>query len=67
MKRAPFPNPNWWKRNTSDNQEFFGYDNDNGTTSWYTPDGIFDSETRTPNPDSISDEYKIWEVTLIEL
>jgi len=55
MKRPPFPNPSWWEKNESDNQEFFGYDNDDGTTSWYTPDGTF------------SDGNRIWNGTLIEL
>ena len=37
--------------NESDGQKFYGYDNDNGTTDWYTEDGTLDSYTETPSDD----------------
>lgn len=61
MKRAPFPNPDWWERNATDGQEFFGYDRGDGTTVWYTPDGTCDSVTATPDEKSIPVSCKIWE------
>ncbi|WCF11557.1 hypothetical protein NDS46_31870 (plasmid) [Paenibacillus thiaminolyticus] len=38
-------------QNESDGQTFYGYDNDDGTTDWYTEDGISDSRTYTPSDD----------------
>lgn len=38
-------------RNESDGQTFYGYDNDDNTTSWYDSDGHLDSITRTPSDD----------------
>lgn len=34
--------------NESDGQTFYGYDHDDGTTSWIGQDGILDSVTDTP-------------------
>jgi hypothetical protein len=34
--------------NDSDGQHFWGYDQENGTTDWYTDNGILDSNTPTP-------------------
>lgn len=36
------------ERNESDGQMFYGIDNDNGTTDWYTEDGTLDCCTETP-------------------
>lgn len=38
-------------QNESDGQKFYGYDNENGTTDWYTEDGHLDSRTNTPSDD----------------
>lgn len=35
--------------NESDGQTFYGYDDGDGTTDWYTEDGILDSSTPTPS------------------
>ena len=35
-------------RNSSDGQTFFGYDQKDGTTDWYTKDGSLDSSSKTP-------------------
>ena len=35
--------------NESDGQSFYGYDNDDNTTSWYDSAGNLDSITRTPS------------------
>lgn len=35
-------------RNASDGQIFYGYDQKDGTTDWYTKDGSLDSSTKTP-------------------
>ena len=37
--------------NESDGDTFFGYDSDDGTTSWYVSDGNLDSITDTPDDD----------------
>ncbi|MGN0707478.1 MAG: hypothetical protein ACI4JC_05700 [Faecalibacterium sp.] len=37
--------------NESDGMHFWGSDNDDGTTDWYTDCGDFDSTTPTPNDD----------------
>lgn len=37
--------------NESDGQTFYGYDNDDGETVWYTEDGTLDSVTDTPSDD----------------
>ena len=37
--------------NESDGQHFYGYDNDDGTTTWYGEDGHCDSTTDTPDDD----------------
>ncbi len=41
--------------NESDGQKFYGYDHDDGKTSWIGEDGILDSVTDTP-----SDEDDEW-------
>lgn len=46
--------PNDYDRTTeneSDGQMFYGYDQDDGTTDWYTEGGILDSATNTPSDD----------------
>ena len=35
----------------SDGDTFYGYDSDDGTTSWYDSDGNLDSITDTPDDD----------------
>ena len=42
--------------NESDGQHLWGYDNEDGTTTWYTDDEILDSITPTPFVDEDSDE-----------
>lgn len=37
--------------NESDGSTFYGYDDDDGNTNWYTSDGTLDSCTRTPGDD----------------
>ena len=37
--------------NESDGDTFYGYDSDDGTTSWYDSDGNLDSITDTPDDD----------------
>lgn len=37
--------------NESDGLHFFGYDNADGTTTWYSDDGCCDSITATPKDD----------------
>lgn len=37
--------------NESDGQVFYGYDDGEGTTTWYTEDGTCDSQTSTPYDD----------------
>lgn len=37
------------ERNESDGKIFYGYDLDDGKTSWYDEDGILDSITETPD------------------
>jgi hypothetical protein len=37
--------------NESDGQTFYGYDDDDGETDWYTEDGTLDSSTPTPSDD----------------
>ena len=34
--------------NETDGQEFYGVDNEDGTTTWYDEDGCLDSVTDTP-------------------
>ncbi|MDE6729856.1 MAG: hypothetical protein K2J71_03675 [Oscillospiraceae bacterium] len=63
MRRAPFPNPDWWERSRS--LEFFGYNNGDGTTSWYLPDGSYDSDSPTPSENK--DAWKIWSGDLKKL
>ena len=36
------------KTNDSDGQKFYGYDNGDGTTTWYDKDGRCDCTTSTP-------------------
>lgn len=43
--------PDRTDRNESDGQTFNGYDNNDGTTDWYTQDGTLDSRTKTPRDD----------------
>lgn len=40
--------------NDSDGQVFYGYDDGDGRTDWYTEDGTLDSETETPTDE---DDY----------
>ncbi len=35
--------------NDSDGSTFYGYDNDNGTTTWYDSSNTLDSVTETPD------------------
>lgn len=58
----PFPNPDFWSRNSTDSNEFWGYDNGDNTTTWYDPYGCLDSITRTPNEDD--DAFAIFNGTL---
>ena len=37
--------------NDSDGQKFYGYDDDDGTTTWYSENGDLDSRTDTPSDD----------------
>jgi len=37
--------------NESDGQHFWGKDNDDGTTDWYTDSGCLDCNTPTPRDD----------------
>ena len=46
-----FKKPDRYDKNESDVQTFVGFDNDNGTTDWYTPDGQLDSTSKTPRDD----------------
>ena len=39
------------KTNDSDGHTFYGYDNDDGTTTWYDEDGHCDSTTDIPDED----------------
>lgn len=47
----------WWRkpdrvdRNEDDKQVFYGYDDGEGETAWYTTDGTLDSITDTPYDD----------------
>ena len=43
--------PDRKETNESDGQVFYGFDNDDGTTDWYTRDGALDSITKTPVDD----------------
>lgn len=36
-------------RNESDGQKFYGYDRDDGKTTWYDENGNLDSVTETPD------------------
>lgn len=38
-------------RNKSDGQTFYGFDQKDGMTDWYTKDGTLDSSTKTPRDD----------------
>ena len=38
-------------RNESDGNIFYGYDDDDGTTTWYDSDNNLDSITDTPDDD----------------
>ena len=40
-----------WRNNDSDGERFYGYDSDNGKTSWYNSHGDLDSVTPTPSDD----------------
>lgn len=37
--------------NSDDGQHFYGYDNDDGTTTWYDESGCCDCTTDTPDDD----------------
>ena len=37
--------------NDEDGQTFYGYDDDDGKTTWYDKDGNLDSVTNTPHDD----------------
>lgn len=39
--------------NESDGMHFWGSDNDDGTTDWYTDNGDLDSTTPTPDDDEL--------------
>ena len=43
--------PDRYDKNDSDGQSFCGFDNDDGTTDWYTSDGTLDSTSKTPRDD----------------
>lgn len=43
--------PDRTEKNDSDGQVFYGYDNGDGTTDWYTKDGTLDSRSETPFDD----------------
>ena len=60
MKKAPFENPDWWRENESDGKEFFGYDDEDGTTTWYEPDGSLDNVTPTPSSANYGDNYDMF-------
>ena len=46
-----FKKPDRIDKNESDGQTFYGYDQKDGTTDWYTKDGQLDSSTKTPKND----------------
>ena len=53
---GPFDDdPDWISTNESDGQTFYGYDDDDGRTSWYDDDGNYDSYTDTPLDDDCDD------------
>lgn len=41
--------------NESDGQKFYGYDGDDGKTTWYSENGWLDSITDTPSDDGWDD------------
>ncbi len=43
--------PDWIDENSSDGQTFYGFDQGDGTTDWYTEDGSLDSSSDTPCDD----------------
>ena len=43
--------PDRFDKNDSDGQTFYGYDHDDGTTSWLDRNGDLDSITKTPRDD----------------
>lgn len=43
--------PDRYDKNESDGQVFVGFDHEDGTTDWYTPDGQLDSTSKTPHDD----------------
>ena len=36
------------EKNENDGQIFYGYDNEDGTTDWYSEDNTLDCTTKTP-------------------
>ena len=55
-----FRKPDRTERNISDGQLFNGYDNEDGTTTYYDSEGNLDSITKTPTKDEqdMIDYYK---------
>ena len=53
MSNRNDPNYDRIDRNESDGMTFYGYDSDDGTTSWYDETGILNSVTETPSDDDI--------------
>lgn len=51
MSRNPFGWDDYDREtyNEGDGQHFYGVDNDDGTTDWYTEDGTLDCRTATPD------------------
>ncbi|MCW6094593.1 hypothetical protein LAV60_15585 [Clostridium sporogenes] len=39
----------FYEVNESDGQKFYGYDNGDGTTDWYTENDMLDCRTATPH------------------
>ena len=38
-----------WRNNNTDGNTFYGYDGDDGKTTWYDKNGNLDSITETPS------------------
>ena len=56
MEATTMGSPNFWGKtpdrqetNDSDGKTFYGFDSDDGTTTWYDKDGSLDSVTDTPD------------------
>ncbi len=46
-----------WSNNDTDGETYYGYDDEDGNTTWYDSDGNLDSISPTPSDDEQEQNY----------